>query len=177
MRRLLLVLTTASVMACPLAQPFAAPTPAQAAAPAQATTDEALWLWSWRPSTVLLAQGAGALVGFATYSVLVAPQAVAAGGMATVLAGRIMATALAAAGAVVATYIYDVANGQPLDHAYFWHRGGFVVGVAAGIAVFGVLGYPGGSGADWLGWAANRGALLGTGLLGARAMDLWYSGQ
>ena len=72
------------------------------------------------------------------------------------------------------TFVYDRWAGQPLDYAYFWHRGGFIGGVAAGIAAFGVLGYPIDGGASWLAWAANRVAILGSGVIGAWTADHWY---
>ena len=87
-----------------------------------------------------------------------------------------MATVMAASGAVAATYAYDRWADSPVDYAYFWHRGGFVVGMAAGVATFGVLGYPVATNSTWFGWAANRAALMGTGLLGAWGTDQWYAG-
>jgi hypothetical protein len=142
--------------------------PAIAAPPAQSHAS-----WSSLVTPELLAQGAGAFIGFAAYSAFLAPEAAAAGGLASMLGGRLMATTVAGAGAVVATYAYDLAAGLPLDYEYFWHRGGFIVGVGAGIAAFGVLGLPAGTDATWLGWTANRAALLGSGLLGAWAIDHW----
>jgi len=93
------------------------------------------------------------------------------------LGDRLMATVLATGGAVSGTYIYDRWAGSPIDYAYFWHRGGFVIGMAAGIATFGVLGYPLGTDATWLGWTANRAALMGSGLLGSWGIDHWYASR
>jgi hypothetical protein len=129
---------------------------------------------SWQLSPELLAQGAGALVGFGVYSLFVAPQVTVAEGVVAVLGGRLVAATLAGAGAMAGTFVYDHWAGQPLDYAYFWHRGGFVGGVAVGIGVFGLLGYPIDGGASWLGWAANRATILGSGVLGAWAADLWH---
>ncbi len=147
--------------------------PQQQSVPAAPAAPPASASWSSLVTPELLAQGAGAFIGFAAYSAFLAPEAAAAGGLASMLGGRLMATTVAGAGAVVATYAYDVATGLPLDYAYFWHRGGFIVGVGAGIAAFGVLGLPAGTDATWLGWTANRAALLGSGLLGAWAIDHW----
>jgi hypothetical protein len=129
---------------------------------------------SWQISLELLAQGAGALVGFGIFSLFVAPQVTVAEGVVAVLGGRLVAATLAGAGAMAGTFVYDRWAGQPLDYAYFWHRGGFIGGVAAGIAAFGLLGYPIDGGASWLGWAANRASILGSGLMGAWAADHWY---
>lgn len=132
---------------------------------------------NWSPTGELMAQGAGAIVGFGVFSLFVAPQAAALGEVAELLTGRIVATALAGAGAVGGTYLYDLWNDLPIDYAYFWHRGGFVLGIAGGIAVFGVMGYPLDGGSTWLIWAANRATLLGTGLLGSWTIDRWYLGR
>jgi hypothetical protein len=134
-------------------------------------------LSAWRPSPESLAQGAGALVGIATYSLLLAPEMSAGSGVARLLSDRFMATILAATGAVAATYVYDRWTGEPIDYSYFWHRGGFVLGMAAGVATFGVLGYPVGTDATWVGWTANRAALIGAGLAGAWAMDRWHDAR
>jgi len=131
----------------------------------------------WPPSPELLAQGAGAVIGFGAFSLFVAPEAAVAGGVAGLLGGRVMAAALAGMGAVAGTYAYDMWTGLPLEHGYLWHRGGFIAGIAAGVAIFGVLGYPAGEAGTWSGWAANRAALLGTGLIGAWTADRWYAGQ
>jgi len=128
-------------------------------------------------SPELLAQGAGAIVGFGVYSLFIAPQATAAEGVAAILGSRVVALTLAATGAVAGTFAYDYWTDQPFDYAYFWHRGGFVGGIVAAIAAFGVLGYPIDGGATWLGWAANRVTLLGSGLLGSWAADRWYGTQ
>lgn len=129
---------------------------------------------SWQISPELLAQGAGALVGFGIFSLFVAPQVTVAEGVVAVLGGRLVAATLAGAGAMAGTFVYDRWAGQPLDYAYYWHRGGFIGGVAAGIAVFGLLGYPIDGGASWLAWAANRAAILGSGVIGAWTADHWY---
>jgi hypothetical protein len=121
----------------------------------------------WQISPELMAQGVGALVGFGAYSLFIAPQA----GM---VGGRLVAASLAAGGAVVGDFAYDLWTGHPLDYAYFWHRSGFIVGVAAGIAAFGVLGYPITGGSTWLSWAANRVTLIGAGVVGSLAFDRWY---
>ncbi len=175
--RVLPVLLTIALFACPVAAPEAALAAPQtnttpAAAPTQPDTQSDLGV-----SPELLAQGAGALLGFAAFSLFIAPQAAATGGVAGLLGGRLAATALAGAGAIAGMTAYDVWSGLPINYAYFWHRGGFVAGVAAGVAAFGVLGYPGGGGTTWLGWAANRGALLGTGLFGSWMTDRWYHGR
>ena len=120
----------------------------------------------WQITPELMAQGAGALVGFGAYSLLIAPQG-----------GRLVAATVAAGGAVAGDFVYDLWTGQPLDYPYFWHRGGFIVGLAAGIAAFGVLGYPISGGSTWLGWAANRVTLLGAGLAGSLAFDRWYGAE
>jgi hypothetical protein len=129
---------------------------------------------SWWSSPELIAQGIGALIGFGVYSLYLAPTAGTATDAASVLGNRLLASGLAGVGAIAGTYAYDIDAGLPLDHAYFWHRSGFIIGIAAGAVAFGVLGYPAGPGATWLGWAANRTALVGTGLLGAWATDSWY---
>ena len=114
------------------------------------------------------------MAGFGVYSVFVAPQFTAAEGVSALLGGRLVAATLAGAGAVFATFAYDHWAGLPLDYPYFWHRGGFIGGVAAGIAAFGLLGYPIDGGSTWLGWAGNRAAILGSGLIGAWSTDHWY---
>jgi hypothetical protein len=125
---------------------------------------------SWQISPELLAPGAGALVGFAIFSLFVAPQVTVAEGVVAVLGGPWPERGRAVAG----TIVYHRWAGQPLDYAYFWHRGGFIGGVAAGIGVFGLLGYPIDGGASWLAWAANRAAILGSGVIGAWTADHWY---
>ena len=121
----------------------------------------------WSVSPELMAQGAGALVGFGVYSLFIAPQT-------GILAGRLVAATVAAGGAVAGDFVYDLWTGQPLDYPYFWHRSGFIVGLAAGITAFGVLGYPISGGSTWLGWMANRVTLLGAGIAGSLAFDHWY---
>ena len=120
----------------------------------------------WQITPELMAQGAGALVGFGVYSLFIAPQG-----------GRLIAATLAAGGAVAGDFVYDVWTGQPLDYPYFWHRGGFIAGLAAGIAAFGVLGYPISGGSTWLGWTANRVTLLGAGIAGSLAFDRWFEAK
>jgi len=120
----------------------------------------------WEITPGLIAQGAGALIGFGAYSLFIAPQG-----------GRLVAATVAAGGAVAGDFVYDVWTGQPLDYPYFWHRGGFIVGLAAGIAAFGVLGYPISGGSTWLGWTANRITLLGAGIAGSLAFDRWYGAE
>jgi hypothetical protein len=158
-------LVAACLLICPAGGSLAAPPPQDngQAAPG-----------SWNISPELLAQGAGALVGFGVFSLFVAPQVTVAEGVVAVLGGRLVAATLAGAGAMAGTFVYDRWTGQPLDYAYFWHRGGFIGGVAAGIAAFGLHGYPIDGGTSWLGWAANRATILGSGLIGAWAADLWY---
>jgi hypothetical protein len=158
-------LVAACLLICPAGGSLAAPPPQDngQAAPG-----------SWNISPELLAQGAGALVGFGVFSLFVAPQVTVAEGVVAVLGGRLVAATLAGAGAMAGIFVYDRWAGQPLDYAYFWHRGGFIGGVAAGIAAFGLLGYPIDGGTSWLGWAANRATILGSGLIGAWAADLWY---
>jgi len=124
-----------------------------------------------------MAQGAGALIGYGTYFLFLAPQAAAVDTTASLVGYRLLASGLAGAGAVAGTYTYDVASGLPIDYAYFWHRGGFIAGVAAGVVVFAALGYPAGPGSTWLSWTANRAALVGTGLLAAWAADNWYQSR
>jgi hypothetical protein len=155
-------LVAACLLICPAGGSLAAPPPQDNRL---AAAD------SWSLSPELLAQGAGALVGFGVYSLFVAPQVTVAGGVVAVLGGRLVAATLAGAGAMAGTFVYDRWAGLPLDYAYFWHRGGFIGGVAAGIAAFGLLGYPIEGGASWLGWAANRASILGSGLMGAWAAD------
>lgn len=145
------------------------------AEPAHATPPDAVpsdASQSWQPSPELLAQGAGAIIGFGAFSLFLAPEAAAAGG---VFGGRVIAATMAGMGAVAGTYAYDLWTGLPLEHDYLWHRGGFIAGIAAGVAIFGVLGYPAAEVGTWTGWAANRAALLGTGLLGAWMADRWYA--
>ena len=120
----------------------------------------------WQISPELIAQGVGALVGFGAYSLFIAPQG-----------GRLVAATVAAGGAVAGDFVYDLWTGQPLDYPYFWHRSGFIVGLASGIAAFGVLGYPISGGSTWLGWAANRVTLLGAGIAGSLAFDRWYGAE
>ena len=163
--RIFPALIAASLMGCPIANALAAD------APVAPRVEEAT---GWPISPELVAQGVGAFVGFGTYSLLLAPQAAAAGGILGILGGRVMAAALAGGGAVAGTFVYDLWTEQAIDYAYVWHRGGFVAGIAAGIAAFGVLGYPVDGGSTWLGWTANRAALVGTGLLGAWGVDHWY---
>jgi hypothetical protein len=167
--RILPVLLAAGLLAIPLREPQAATPAAQPASSAPAKM--------WPVSPELLVQGAGALVGIGAYSFFLAPQATAVGGVVSMLGDRITATAMATAGAISATYLYDLWEGVPIEYDYFWHRGGFVAGVAAGVAVFGVLGYPAGGGSTWLGWTINRTALIATGLYGAWTIDRWYSGR
>jgi hypothetical protein len=125
-------------------------------------------------SPELMAQGAGALIGYGTYALFLAPSAAAASDATSLIGYRLMASGLAGAGAVVATYVYDFESGRPIDYAYFWHRGGFILGVAVGVVAFAAVGYPAGAGTTWLGWAVNRAALVGTGLLVAWGTDSWY---
>ena len=163
--RALPALVAVCLLICPAGGSLAAPPPQNNG---QAAPE------SWQISPELLAQGAGALVGFGIFSLFVAPQVTVAEGVVAVLGGRLVAATLAGAGAMAGTFVYDRWAGQPLDYAYFWHRGGFIGGVAAGIGVFGLLGYPIDGGASWLAWAANRAAILGSGVIGAWAADHWY---
>jgi len=171
-RHVLPALLAASLVLGPTADALAAAAPPAAASPAPAPSEAS---HAWRPSPEVLAQGAGALIGLGVFSLFVAPEAL--GGVAGLLGGRLMGATAAGMGAVAGTFAYDVWTGQPLQYAYFWYRGGFIAGLAGGIAAFGVLGYPGGGGTTWLGWTANRAALIGTGMIGAWAADHWYHNQ
>jgi hypothetical protein len=163
-RRIIACLFAALLLISPVSQALAAPPQPEAhASPEAPHISPEVW-----------AQVAGALVGFGLYSLYVAPGAGLVGGLAAVAGTRIVAATLAGTGAVIGTFIYDRWTGQPLDYAYFWHRGGFIAGIAAGIAVFGVLGYPIDGGVTWLGWVANRVVLLGSGVLGSWWADSWY---
>jgi hypothetical protein len=178
--RVLPALLAVSLMAYPATESLAAAIPVQQvvpAPPAPPAPAQSMSTWEWPPPPQLLAQGVGALIGFGAFSLFLAPQAATATGPLSFLGNRIMATVMAATGAVAGTYAYDLWAGLPTDYAYFWHRGGFVAGVAAGVALFGVLGYPAGGGTTWFGWAANRVTLVGAGLYGAWVTDHWYTGR
>lgn len=170
LRRILSALLAVTLLICPVARPWAAaasaPGEARPAAPATSSAEPTSWL----ASRELLAQGIGALAGLGLYSLYIAPQA-------GLLEGRILATSFAGLGAVGGTVAYDFWTDQPIDYGYVWHRSGFVLGIAAGIAVFGAVGYPAGTGATWLSWAGNRAALAATGLAGAWYVDRWYAAE
>lgn len=166
--RIIAILLAVFLLASPVSEALAAPPPPPPVATEPATPGQ------WELSPELWAQGAGALVGFAMYSLFVAPGGGVVGGLLAVFGTRIVAATLAGAGAVVGTFVYDRWTGQPLDYAYFWQRGGFVAGVAAGVVAFGVLGYPLDGGVTWGEWIINRSVLLGTGVLGELWVDHWY---
>jgi hypothetical protein len=126
------------------------------------------------PAPQVLAQAVGAVMGFGIYSLFLAPEAAAMEGVAAIVRSRVMALTMAGIGAVAGSFVYDRWTGQSPDYGYLWERGGFIGGVAVGIAAFGVLGYPIDGGATWLGWAANRAGVLGTGLAGSWAAGQWY---
>lgn len=178
-RRVLSVLLIASMMSYSATGSLAAAAPAQSMPPpaASATTVPTAPPVSWPPSAELLAEGAGALVGLGVFTLFLAPQAGTAGGLVAMFGSRLVASATAGMGAIAGTYIYDLWSGLPINYAYSWHRAGFVFGIAGGVVVFGVLGYPGGLDSTWFGWAANRAALVGTGLFGAWLTDRWYLGR
>jgi hypothetical protein len=176
-RRVLPALLIASLMTYPATGTLAAATPSQSMPPQAAASTAATPTappFNWPPSAELLSEGAGALVGLGVFTLFLAPQAGTAGGLVAMFGSRLVASATAGVGAIAGTYIYDLWNGLPINYAYSWHRAGFVFGIAGGVAVFGVLGYPGGLDTTWFGWAANRAALVGTGLFGAWVTDRWY---
>jgi hypothetical protein len=133
--------------------------------------------WLTEPDTI--AEGTGALIGFIAFNFYVAPIAAAAGpgatGLQAWLGTRVVASTLAATGAVLTTTAYDAWSGQPLNYMIFWGRGGAVAGVAAGSALLGVLGYPASATLTRFSpaWAANRSFLVGTALLGDWAATTW----
>ena len=173
-QRVVAALLSICLMACPVSEPRAAtvallPQPERATAAATPGNEQV--------ASELMAQVAGALIGYGLYFVFLTPPAAAATDTTGLLGYRLLASGLAGTGAIAGTYAYDVASGLPLDYAYFWHRGGFIAGVAAGAVVFATLGFPAGAGTTWLGWTANRAALVGAGLLAAWATDSWYRGR
>jgi hypothetical protein len=133
--------------------------------------------WLTEPDTI--AEGTGAVIGFIAFNFYVAPIAAAAGpgatGLQAWLGTRVVASTLAATGAVLTTTAYDVWSGRPLNYMIFWGRGGAVAGVAAGSALLGVLGYPASATLARFSpaWAANRSFLVGTALLGDWATTNW----
>ena len=165
-RRFLSALLATTLLIRPVAQPAAAaaPPPTTAVEPTGAAES------SWYASPLLFAQGIGALAGLGLYSFYIAPQA-------GIFQGRVLATAFAGLCAVGANFAYDIWADQPIDYEYFWHRSGFVLGIAAGILVFGAVGYPAGTSSTWLSWAGNRAALFGTGLAGAWYVDRWHAAK
>ncbi len=118
-------------------------------------------------------------VGIIAFTFYVAPLAVAsgvgAGPVRSLLGTRVMATTLAATGAVLTTYIYDRWTDQPIDYTYLWSRAGAVAGVAAGSGLLAGLGYPPSIALTRFSpeWIANRSFLVGTALLGAWMTDVW----
>jgi hypothetical protein len=132
------------------------------------------------PDTI--AEGTGAVVGFIAFNFYVAPIAAAAGpgatGLQAWLGTRVVASTLAATGAVLTTTAYDIWSGRPLNTVMFWGRGGAVAGVAAGSALLGVLGYPASATLARFSpaWVANRSFLVGTALLGDWAATNWARG-
>ena len=95
--------------------------------------------------------------------------------MQSLLGTRVIATTLAATGAILTTYVYDRWTDQPTDYTYFWSRGGAVVGVGVGTAMLATFGYP--VAATYVRfsppWVANRAFLVGAGLLGGWMTDTW----
>ena len=137
--------------------------------------------WLTEPDTI--AEGTGAVIGFIAFNFYVAPIAAAAGpgatGLQAWLGTRVVASTLAATGAVLTTTAYDVWSGRPLNYMMYWGRGGAVAGVAAGSALLGVLGYPASAALTRFSpaWAANRSFLVGTALLGDWAATTWARGR
>jgi hypothetical protein len=176
--RVLAAVLAACLLAYPATDPLAATGPVTITLPAlpEAAPPASGGTWSRMFSPELMAQGAGALLGYGAYVLFLAPSAAVVDSSTTAIGYRLVASSLAGAGAVAATYAYDVSTGQPVNYAYFWHRGGFIVGVAAGVVAFAALGNPAGAGTTWLAWAINRSALVGTGLLAAWGTDRWYRG-
>lgn len=133
--------------------------------------------WLTEPDTI--AEGTGALIGFIAFNFYVAPIAAAAGpaatGLQSWLGTRVVASTLAATGAVLTTTAYDVWSGRPLNYVMYWGRGGAVAGVAAGSALLGVMGYPASAALSRFSpaWVANRSFLVGTALLGDWAASNW----
>jgi hypothetical protein len=135
------------------------------------------WKMTVTPETIV--HGVGAIIGIAAFSFYVAPlSAISVVGGASVqslLGTRVVATTLAAAGAILTTYIYDRWTDQPIDYTYFWSRGGAVVGVGVGTAMLATFGYP--VAATYVRfsppWVANRAFLVGAGLLGGWMTDSW----
>jgi len=173
LRHRVLAVALAAILAVLPVLDARAATPAAEPQPAPAAQKSWGAYWYRMVSPELLAQGVGALLGYGAYGLFLAPAVTPADPM-TVYGYRLLGSSMAGAGAVAGTYAYDVGSGEPLNYAYFWHRGGFIVGVAAGVVAFAVLGYPGGAGTTWLSWGANRAALVGTGLLAAWGTDYWY---
>lgn len=163
------------------AQAIAAP-PTLPPAPAAAWPDPLAWTGTNGRdlvTTETVVQGAGALIGIVAFNFYVAPLSAASGvGGVTVrslLGSRVVATTLAATGAVLTTYIYDRWTDQPLDYTYFWSRGGAIVGVGAGTALLAQLGYPPSATYARFSppWVANRAFLFGSALLGIWGTKAW----
>ncbi|MEA2738596.1 MAG: hypothetical protein QOH05_1903 [Acetobacteraceae bacterium] len=135
--------------------------------------------WSTVVGPETIVHAVGGFIGIAAFSFYVAPLSAASGvGAASVqslLGTRVVATTLAATGAVLTTYIYDRWTDQPIDYTYFWSRAGAVVGVGAGTAVLATLGYPASASYARFSppWVANRAFLISAGLLGAWMTDAW----
>ena len=140
--------------------------------------------WSSYITTERMVQGAGALLGIVAFNFYVAPLSVASGvgagaSIRSLLGTRVTASMLAAAGAVMTTYIYDRWTDQPINYDYFWSRGGAVVGVGAGSALLTIFGFPSATALPRFSpaWVANRGFLVGTALLGAWMTDLYLDSK
>jgi hypothetical protein len=137
--------------------------------------------WGGLLSAHTIVHAAGALIGIVAFNLYVAPLIAASAGSVTVLPSlvdpRVIATTVAATGAVLTGYVYDRWTDQPIDSAYMWRRGGFVVGVAAGSEMLAVLGYPASAAVPQFSppGIANRVFLVGSGLLGGWLTDLWVN--
>jgi hypothetical protein len=159
----------------------AVPTPGTPGSPAPEImlSQPSTWGGLLTPHTIVHA--AGALIGIVAFNLYVAPLiAASAGGVAvtpSLVDPRVVATTLAAAGAVLTGYVYDRWTGQPIDRAYMWSRGGFVVGVAAGSEMLAVVGYPSSAAVPQFSppGLANRVFLVSTGLVGAWLTNLWVN--
>jgi hypothetical protein len=135
----------------------------------------------WTFSAATLVHGAGALLGVAAYSYLVAPLAPAPGipasTAATLLTGGMAGASLAAIGAVAAGLAYDRWSGQPFDYSYVWTRAGAVAGFGLASATAGWAGLPAAAATWSAGWFGYR-LFLGLGALaGSRAVAYWYLTQ
>ena len=184
MRRTPTLILAAWLLALALFQPFSAF--GQTASTRPATIDvlpepipPTPPLWRKYVSQETVVHGAGALIGIIAFNFYVAPLAVAsgvgAGPVRSLLSTRVMATTLAATGAVLTTYVYDRWTDQPIDTIYLWSRAGAVAGVAAGTGLLAGLGYPPSIALARFSpeWVANRSFLVGSALLGAWMTEVW----